>query len=112
MPLCAPKKIPPGSSGWLKVKEDAHYRIERQNKKYRIVMRANDLIIGDNYSDEKLLLKDWAFLHPEESVAFDESGHYTTNKLLDTHTALQQEVDATGENHMVRCRKKSVECTG
>jgi len=106
MPLCAPKSLVrvPGVE-WVNVKEDSTFRIERNGKsKYRIVMRTNNLLIGDNYNDEKQLLKDWAFLHPEESAHFfDLTGAGVTNRLLEYHDALQQVgVDLSAEEQFVR----------
>ena len=59
MPLCAPK-VGPRVFGvdWHVVKEDAVFRIERSvgsKNKYRIIIRANGLVIGDGYTDEKQL---------------------------------------------------------
>lgn len=92
MPLCAPKKVIIDDN-WSNILEDHHFILQHNPKLrknfYRILLKCNYYQIGEfsSYSDA---IKEWNFLHPEDSIhKFDSTCKFTSKSLMNSLISLK-----------------------
>lgn len=92
MPLCAPKKVPIDDK-WSNILEDHHFILQQNSKMkkngYRILLKCNYYQIGE-FSNQNDAIKEWNFLHPDESVhQFDSTCKLTSISLMNSLISLK-----------------------